>query len=110
LASALRLLTAPVPTITPAAAITITVRRHAIGAITPTLPMPARPTGITDPATLWAACLSAPAPGITGAGVDAMAMVAAMDMAGAVMPMADAADMDTATGADMADALLMPGA
>jgi len=56
---------------------------------------------------LWAACLSAPVPGTTGAGAATTAIAAATDMAGAVMPMADVAAMATATEADMADALLM---
>jgi len=76
--------------------------------------MPARPTGITDRATLSAALFIGAGPWYHWGWGDAAdtdtATAADMGTAGAAMPMADAADTDTATAADMADALLMPGA
>ena len=65
--------------------------------------MPAHLTAITDLATLSAACLSALAPGITGAGrATADTDIAAATVTGAAdTPTADVADMDTATAVDL---------
>ena len=92
--------------------------RFAIGATTRTSHMPAHLTGITDLATLSAACLSAQAPGITMDGLaiaggdtaaadmpgDVAAMAAADTLTAAVdLPMARVAVMGTATAMAMAD-------